>query len=287
MTQVPEERPAGNSFKPLRGLLPYLLPHWPLLAVALGALLVAAAAQLALPIALRYLIDQGLAVRDAATINTLFHRVPRGRRRVRHVRGAAFLHGVVARRAGRRRHSQCGLRARDPHGPELLRGHAHGRGVVAAHGGHDARAVDRGLRDLSITLRSIISLFGSLVLLIATSLRLTADHRDGDAVHRCPALGARAAAAPALARFAGSPRRRERARGGDASMRCRPCRRSRSRSCTRSASATRSSARSSSRCGESGSAACSPRSRRRSCSAASRSCSGSARAKYSRATSLR
>src|SRR6516164_11398410 len=72
MTQAPQERPPGNSFKPLRGLIPYLLPHWPLLAVALGALLVAAGAQLALPIALRYLIDQGLAVRDAATINTYF-----------------------------------------------------------------------------------------------------------------------------------------------------------------------------------------------------------------------
>jgi ATP-binding cassette subfamily B protein len=42
------------------------------LAVALAALLVAAAAQLALPIALRFLIDEGLAVRDAATINRYF-----------------------------------------------------------------------------------------------------------------------------------------------------------------------------------------------------------------------
>ncbi len=36
------------------------------------ALLVAAVAQLALPVALRYLIDDGLAVRDAATINRYF-----------------------------------------------------------------------------------------------------------------------------------------------------------------------------------------------------------------------
>jgi ATP-binding cassette subfamily B protein len=42
------------------------------MALALPALLVAASAQLALPVALRFLIDEGLAVRDAATINRYF-----------------------------------------------------------------------------------------------------------------------------------------------------------------------------------------------------------------------
>ena len=37
-----------------------------------AALLIAAGAQLALPVALRFLIDEGLAVRDAATINRYF-----------------------------------------------------------------------------------------------------------------------------------------------------------------------------------------------------------------------
>src|SRR5919108_3103560 len=67
-----DDRPKGKSLKPLRALAPFLAPHWRILAFALTALLVAAAAQLALPIALRYLIDEGLAVRDAATINRYF-----------------------------------------------------------------------------------------------------------------------------------------------------------------------------------------------------------------------
>ncbi|HMF28604.1 MAG TPA: ABC transporter transmembrane domain-containing protein, partial [Candidatus Cybelea sp.] len=72
MAHAPEERPKGTSLKPLRALLPFLAPHWRVLAAALCALLVAAGAQLALPIALRFLIDQGLVVRDAATINRYF-----------------------------------------------------------------------------------------------------------------------------------------------------------------------------------------------------------------------
>ena len=75
MAYVIPDRPKAKSLKPLRALLPFLLPHWRVLALAMGALLVAAGAQLALPVALRFLIDEGLAVRDAATINryiTLF-----------------------------------------------------------------------------------------------------------------------------------------------------------------------------------------------------------------------
>src|SRR5688572_24103446 len=67
-----EERPKGKSLKPLRSLAPFIAPHWRVLAFALTALVVAAVAQLALPTALRYLIDDGLAVRDAATINRYF-----------------------------------------------------------------------------------------------------------------------------------------------------------------------------------------------------------------------
>jgi ATP-binding cassette, subfamily B, bacterial len=63
------ERPKAKSLAPLRSLVPFLAPHWRLLALALAALLVAASAQLALPVALRSLIDEGLALRDAATIN--------------------------------------------------------------------------------------------------------------------------------------------------------------------------------------------------------------------------
>ncbi len=172
MTQAPQERPGGTSFKPLRGLVPYLLPHWPLLAVAVGALLVAAGAQLALPIALRYLIDQGLAMRDAATINTYFIAFLAaavafgtfaalrfymvswlGERVVADIRNAVYAHVIRM----------------DPTFFEVTR-----TGEVLSRLTADTTLVQSiAGYGISITLRSIISLFGSLVLLVATSLRLT------------------------------------------------------------------------------------------------------------------
>ena len=56
------DRPKGRSLKPLRALCRTCAAIGGCSPLALGALLVAAAALLALPIALRYLIDQGLAV---------------------------------------------------------------------------------------------------------------------------------------------------------------------------------------------------------------------------------
>ena len=72
MAAVLEDRPKSRSPKPLRALIPLIARHKGILAAALAALLVAAAAQLTLPIALRFLIDQGLAARDSATINRYF-----------------------------------------------------------------------------------------------------------------------------------------------------------------------------------------------------------------------
>jgi ATP-binding cassette, subfamily B, bacterial len=172
MTQVPQERPAGTSFKPLRGLIPYLLPHWPLLAAAMGALVVAAGAQLALPIALRYLIDQGLAVRDAATINTYFIAFL----------GAAVAFGTFAALrfymvswlgervvADIRNAVYARVIRMDPTFFEVTR-----TGEVLSRLTADTTLVQSiAGYGISITLRSIIALFGSLVLLIATSLRLT------------------------------------------------------------------------------------------------------------------
>jgi ATP-binding cassette subfamily B protein len=172
MAQLPEERPAGTSFKPLRGLVPYLLPHWPLLTAALGALLVAAAAQLALPIALRYLIDQGLAVRDAETINTYFIAFL----------GAAVAFGTFAALrfymvswlgervvADIRNAVYARVIRMDPSFFEVTR-----TGEVLSRLTADTTLVQSiAGYGISITLRSIIALFGSLVLLIATSLRLT------------------------------------------------------------------------------------------------------------------
>src|ERR1700744_1387736 len=67
-----EDRPRAKSLNPLRALLPFLRPYRGMMIAALFALLVAAAAMLALPMAMRQLIDHGLAARDSGTINRYF-----------------------------------------------------------------------------------------------------------------------------------------------------------------------------------------------------------------------
>lgn len=66
------ERPRGSSLKPLKSLVPFILAYRGVLVAALLALLVASAAMLALPVALRYLIDNGFAANDVGTINRYF-----------------------------------------------------------------------------------------------------------------------------------------------------------------------------------------------------------------------
>ena len=65
-------RPKGKSLKPLKSLVPFILAYRGTLFAALIALLMASAALLALPIALRYLIDNGFAANDVGTINRYF-----------------------------------------------------------------------------------------------------------------------------------------------------------------------------------------------------------------------
>lgn len=72
MSETTSERPHARSIRPLKALLPFIRPYRRTLALAMGALLAAAAAMLALPVAVRFLIDRGLAVNDAATINRYF-----------------------------------------------------------------------------------------------------------------------------------------------------------------------------------------------------------------------
>ena len=69
---VAADRPKSRSLGPLRALVPYLRPYRGVLVLALLALLVAAAAMLALPIALRYLIDNGISSKSSDTINQYF-----------------------------------------------------------------------------------------------------------------------------------------------------------------------------------------------------------------------
>src|SRR6202795_2667398 len=66
------DRPRAKSLNPLRALLPFIRPYRGMMAGALGALLVASVSMLALPVALRQLIDHGLAAKDASTINRYF-----------------------------------------------------------------------------------------------------------------------------------------------------------------------------------------------------------------------
>jgi ATP-binding cassette, subfamily B, bacterial len=65
------ERPRAKSLSPLRSLLPFLRPYRGTAWAALGALLVAAAALLALPLASGRVIDV-LAAKDASTTNRMF-----------------------------------------------------------------------------------------------------------------------------------------------------------------------------------------------------------------------
>jgi len=70
--QSSSERPPARSLKPLRTLWPFITPYSRTLAAALAALLVASVAMLAMPVALRYLIDNGFIAQDLGTVNRYF-----------------------------------------------------------------------------------------------------------------------------------------------------------------------------------------------------------------------
>jgi ATP-binding cassette subfamily B protein len=67
-----DDRPKAKSINPLRALIPFLRPYRAMMFAALAALLVATVAMLALPVALKQLIDLGLATKDSSTTNSLF-----------------------------------------------------------------------------------------------------------------------------------------------------------------------------------------------------------------------
>jgi ATP-binding cassette subfamily B protein len=164
----PPERPKSRSLRPLRALLPYLRPYLGTLLMALVALLVAAAAMLALPIAFRYLIDEGLSSRSTATINRYFIAFM----------AAAGVFGVFAALrfylvswlgerviADVRSAVYARVIRMDPSFFEITR-----IGEVLSRLTADATLVQSiaGV-NLSIILRSSIQLVGALVLLVATS----------------------------------------------------------------------------------------------------------------------
>lgn len=70
--QSSSDRPAAKSLKPLRTLWPFITPYYLTLIAALIALLIASAAMLAMPVALRFLIDNGFMAQDMGTVNRYF-----------------------------------------------------------------------------------------------------------------------------------------------------------------------------------------------------------------------
>jgi len=66
------DRPKAKSLKPLRTLWPFITPYSRTLAAAMAALLVASVAMLAMPVALRYLIDNGFLNQNMGTVNRYF-----------------------------------------------------------------------------------------------------------------------------------------------------------------------------------------------------------------------
>ena len=167
------DRPRARSLSPLRALRPFLAPYRATLAAALAALLIAAGAMLALPMAFRQLIDHGLAANDASTINRYFLGFL----------AAAVIFGVFAalrfylvswlgervvadlRSAVYRRVVQL-----DPIFFEVTR-----TGEILSRLTTDTTLVQAiaGV-NLSITLRSIINLVGGLIMLSLTSPKLMA-----------------------------------------------------------------------------------------------------------------
>ena len=166
------DRPRAKSLNPLRALIPFLRPYRAVLAAATAALLVASAAMLTLPVALRELIDHGLAAKDASTINRYFLGFL----------GAAVIYGIFAalrfylvswlgervvadlREAVYRRVVRM-----DPLFYEITR-----TGEVLSRLTADTTLVQAisGV-NLSIVLRSTLSLVGGLVMLGLTSAKLT------------------------------------------------------------------------------------------------------------------
>ena len=170
---VPADRPKSRSLGPLRALLPYLRPYRGVLVLALLALLVAAAAMLALPVALRFLIDNGISSKSSDTINQYF---------VAFLAAAAVFGVFAALRfylvswlgervvADMRSAVYARVIRMDPAFFEVTR-----IGEVLSRLTADTTLVQSiaGV-NLSITLRSALSLIGSLVMLGVTSLKLTA-----------------------------------------------------------------------------------------------------------------
>jgi len=166
MSDTPTPRPPLNS---LRGLLPFLRPHRPLLACWLVALALSSSATLMLPVAVKYMIDQGfvagssvdrwfallfaVAVLLALATAARFYFVSLlGERVIADLRRTLYGHLLALDQAFFERTRTGELLSRLSADTELL------RSVVAS--------------SMSVALRSGITVLGSAVMLAVTSPRL-------------------------------------------------------------------------------------------------------------------
>ena len=165
------QRPRAKSLNPLRALIPFLRPYRAVLIAAMGALLIASAAMLALPVALRQLIDHGITAGNAATINRYFFGFL----------GAALVYGIFAALrfylvtwlgervvADLRTAVYQRVVRMDPLFYEVTR-----TGEILSRLTADTTLVQAisGV-NLSIILRSVLSLAGALIMLGLTSAKL-------------------------------------------------------------------------------------------------------------------
>lgn len=165
------DRPKARSVRPLAALWPYLRPYRLVLLAALVALLLASGAMLALPLALKGLIDKGMAAGNAATINSYF---------IAFLGVAVLFGGFAALRfymvtwlgervvADIREAVYRKVVRMDPQFFEVTR-----TGEVLSRLTTDTTLVQSiAGSGLSIALRSTINLLGSLVLLAITNFKL-------------------------------------------------------------------------------------------------------------------
>lgn len=168
----PKNRPKAASPGPLRALKPFIAPYKGLVVLSIVFLMLASAAMLSLPLAVRFLVDHGFADSDVSTVNNYFMVFF----------GVAVVFGVFAalrfyyvtwlgervvadlRNAVYRRVIHM-----DPTFFEVTK-----TGEVLSRLTADTTLVQSVAGStLSITLRSIINMVGGLLLLAFTSLKLT------------------------------------------------------------------------------------------------------------------
>jgi ATP-binding cassette subfamily B protein len=167
------DRPKGKSLRPLRALVPFVRPYLGTFYLAMTMLILASLAQLALPVAIRVLIDAGLLADDAASIDRYFvglfvvamafglfsalrfYLVTwLGERVVADIRNAVYRHVVKL----------------DPTFFEVTK-----TGEVLSRLTTDTTLIQSiSGAGMSIALRSILNLAGAVIMLVVTSPRLAA-----------------------------------------------------------------------------------------------------------------